>query len=311
MAVRRLIRFPVVVMVVLAACLAQVPLAAAAGLNVRDDAGVLTAADQRTIREDASRVPFSVYVWTVKGGYGGNKPGFVVAADALVTANDTVIIAVDTTDKFTHIAARNARLSAAATTAAKSVADPSFAQGQWGAGVIAAIGSLTNAAGAPRSTGTPVPPIAQSSSFPWVGLIVLLVVLGAVVVGVRALLRSRQQRGMAGPQGGVGPGYGPVPGGGQPGYGPGYGPGSGGGGGRGLGGMLAGGALGGLGGGLLGYELGKEAGERQEGSDRGYVEQGQGGYADPGQGGFVESDQGDGGADWGGGSDSGGGGSDF
>lgn len=59
---RRLIRFPIVVVLVLAACLAQVSAAAAGGLNVPDDAGVLTAADQQTIRDSATRAPFSVYV---------------------------------------------------------------------------------------------------------------------------------------------------------------------------------------------------------------------------------------------------------
>jgi len=88
---RRLIRLPVVLMLVLAACLGQMSIAAAGGLNVRDDAGVLTAADQQAIRDTAARAPFSVYVWTVKGGYPGNKAGFVSAADALVAGNDTVI----------------------------------------------------------------------------------------------------------------------------------------------------------------------------------------------------------------------------
>jgi hypothetical protein len=272
-----------------AGCLTLVCEAAAAGLNIRDDAGVLTAADQQTIREAANRAPFSVYVWTVKGGYTGNKPGFVAAADALVTRNQSVVIAVDTTDKFSHIAARNARLSSAATAAAKSTADSSFAHGQWGAGINSAIGSLTNAAAGAR--GHVAPPEAQNS-FPWTGLIIALLVVGVIIVAIKAWAQSRQRRGMVGPRNDVGPGYGPGYGGGPAGYGGGTG--------RGVGGMLAGGALGGLGGGLLGYELGKEVGERREEQENGgYIEQGPGGYADQGQGGFVESDQGEGGADWG------------
>ena len=90
MVAARLTRYLLVLVLAFAACLSLVSEAAAAGLNVRDDAGVLTAADQQTIHDSASRAPFSVYVWTVKGGYAGNKPGFVAAADALVTRNQTV-----------------------------------------------------------------------------------------------------------------------------------------------------------------------------------------------------------------------------
>ena len=103
---------------------------------------------------------------------------------------------MDTTEKFSHIAARNARLSLAATSAAKSTADSSFAHGLWGAGINAAISSLTTAAAAPRGAGpgansAPVAPAEAQSSFPWVGLIILLVIVGAVIAGVKALGRSR------------------------------------------------------------------------------------------------------------------------
>jgi hypothetical protein len=63
-----LIRFPVVVLLALGACLGQVSIAAAQGLNVRDDAGVLTTAERQTIHDAAAKGPFSVSVWTVKGG---------------------------------------------------------------------------------------------------------------------------------------------------------------------------------------------------------------------------------------------------
>lgn len=303
MPVRRLIRFPVVVLLALGACLGQVSIAAAQGLNVRDDAGVLTTAERQTIHDAAAKAPFSVSVWTVKGGYTGNKAGFVSAADGLITGNDMVVVAVDTVDKFSHVAARNSRLSSAATAAAKSSANSYFAQGQWGAGVNAAVSSLTSAAGSSANSapvqglnGAGVPSASQSSP-PWVGLIIFVVIIGAIAMGAMALLRSRR-RYMPGPQDGVGTGYG---------SGPGYGGGPGNGrAGAGMGGMLAGGALGGIGGGLLGYELGKESGEQQGGSnDVGNADFNQG------QGGFAESDQGGGGADWGGGGDFGGGGTDF
>jgi hypothetical protein len=319
----RLIRLPIVLVLVLAACLAQASTAAAGALNVRDDAGVLTAADQQTIRDSASRAPFSVSVWTAKGGYAGNKAGFVSAADALVTNNDTVVVAVDTVEKFSHVAARNAKLTSAATAAAKTSADSSFGQAQWVAGINAALTSLTSAAGGPRVNGAPNQggsgaPAPTQTSFPWAALLVFLVITGAIAAGVMVLLNSRRRRAVVGPQdappgyGTGGPGYGPS----GPGYGPGgpgYGGGPGSGRGGGVGGMLAGGALGGIGGGLLGYELGKESGERRGG--------GQGGEdQEQGQGGFAESDQGQGGADWGdggggqdvsGGDFGGGGGSDF
>jgi len=307
--VRRLIRFPVVVLLALGACLGQVSIAAAQGLNVRDDAGVLTTAERQTIHDAAAKAPFSVSVWTVKGGYTGNKAGFVSAADGLITGNDMVVVAVDTVDKFSHVAARNSRLSSAATAAAKSSANSYFAQGQWGAGVNAAVSSLTSAAGSSANSapvqglnGAGVPSASQSSP-PWVGLIIFVVIIGAIAMGAMALLRSRR-RYMPGPQDGVGTGYANGPGYGS---GPGYGGGPGNGrAGAGMGGMLAGGALGGIGGGLLGYELGRESGEQQGGSnDVGNADFNQG------QGGFAESDQGGGGADWGGGGDFGGGGTDF
>lgn len=328
---RRLIRFPVVVALMLVACLTQLSTAAAGGLSVRDDAGVLTAADQQAIRSIATGAPFAVYVWTSKGGYTGNKTGFVSAADALVTNNNAVVVAVDTVDKFSHVAARNARLTSATTTAAKNSADISFAKAQWGAGIEAALTTLTNAVGASQSNGATTStnnggPANTRSSSPWAALLLPLLIVGAIVFAGMALLRSRRRRAAVGPQD-VSPGYGPAgaaSGPGSPSYGPaqgsGYGSGYGGGPGHGRGGsgMLAGGALGGIGGGLLGYELGKEAGERQGGQDGQYGGQNQG----QDQGGFVESDQGQGGADWddgggGGGQDtsggdfSGGGGADF
>ena len=309
MPVSRLIRFPVVALLALGACLGQVSTAAAQGLNVRDDAGVLTTAERQTIHDAALKAPFSVSVWTVKGGFTGNKAGFVSAADAMITGNDMVVVAVDTVDKFSHVAARNSRLSSAATAAAKSSANSYFAQGQWGAGVDAAVSSLTGAAGS-SANGAPVQgfngaaaPAASQSSPPWVSLIIVLVIIGAIAMGAMALLRSRR-RYMPGPQDGVGAGYANGPGyGGGTGYGGGSGYGRGG---AGMGGMLAGGALGGIGGGLLGYELGKESGEQQGG----YNDVGNSDF-NQGQDGFAESDQGGGGADWGGGGDFGGGGSDF
>ncbi len=295
MRVRRLVRPIIIGVLALGACLTQVSIASAGSLNLRDDAGVLAATEQQAIRDSATRAPFSVYVWTVKGGYAGNKAQFVSAADALVTSNDTVIIAVDTVDKFTHIAARNARLTSAATAGAKTTANASFGRGQWAAGITAALTSLTNDAVSPPANGAPIPggssvPTQPRDSFPWAGLIVGLVVLGAVASGAMLLLRSRRRQIGAGPQ--DAPSYGR-----DSGFDAGSGLGGGAGYGRrgaGIGGMLAGGALGGIAGGLLGYELGKESGEIQgAGRDGSYA------GTDQGQGGFVESDQGQGGADWG------------
>jgi len=132
--VSRLIRFPVVALLALGACLGQVSTAAAQGLNVRDDAGVLTTAERQTIHDAAVKAPFSVSVWTVKGGFTGNKAGFVSAADAMITGNDMVVVAVDTVDKFSHVAARNSRLSSAATAAAKSSANSYLRSGPVGCG---------------------------------------------------------------------------------------------------------------------------------------------------------------------------------
>jgi hypothetical protein len=117
----------------------------------------------------------------------------------LMNSDNMVIVAVDTEDKFSHVAARNARLNSAALVAARASANSSFAKSQWREGVNAAVGRLTNSVGGSRANGATAPggngaPGAIQSSFPWEPSIIILLITGAVVVGAMVLLRSKRRR---------------------------------------------------------------------------------------------------------------------
>ena len=282
-------------------------------VTIQDQAGVLSANDKQSITQAAQSLPYGVVVWTVNGGFAGNKPGFLNQLHQYVGSN-TVGIAVDTGDRFSEVAARqNTGLSPSDAQAAKASANSHFASKDWGGGMVAALGALAQAApyrsngGAMAPGGAYAPRPSYSaprgyyqgapSSGGFSSIIMLVVVIGILVMLARRFMGGGMTRGFSpyGP-GQYGPGYGPG-GYGPGGYGPGYSSGG--------SGLMAGG-LGAVGGGLLGYELGKSAGEREAGQ----FNQPQGGQdfgSAPDPGGFVDSDSGAGSApDFGGGMDSGG-----
>lgn len=312
-------------------------------VNIQDDAGVLSSGDKQSIQQAAQSAPFDTTVLVIKGGYSGNERAFVSMANRQA-GSDQVVIALDTTDRFDHVAARqNTGLTSAETTQAKQSARSNFTGQDWGGGITAIIRSLAQVAPAggtrPNNRQTNPAPIAgayappyQNNSqsgggFPLGSLLLIALVIGGLVMLARRMMgggrqplgygpgmnQTMNQPGMGGPNNM------------NPGYGPGYNQGgyNQGGHGGGIGGGLMAGGLGAVGGGLLGYELGKSAGEH---------ENQQGGYADGGNndpGGIVQSDDGSsntpdfgggdtgggdfggGGGDFGGGGDMGGGGTDF
>ena len=305
---------------VLAMCLALGPAAMARGsVTVRDDASVLTPGDRQAITRAGANAPFDTVVWITASGYANNKNGFTSHADSLV-GSDTVVVALDTGDKWSHVAARqNTGLNSSATMEAKSLTKSHFSENDWAGGIAAAITYLTaQPVGGGRAAGsygspmggygrTPAPSLSHQSPGGG-GFLFLLIIIGILVFVATRFMGGMRRMGGYGP-GMMGPGGIPGPMN-QGGYGPGYGqPGGG------IGGGLMAGGLGALGGGLLGYELGKSAGNQSNpgfgGNQGGFGGDSGGGFgADPG--GIVESDSGAGNApDFGGGADFGGGGADF
>ena len=302
---------------------------------VRDDANLLSAADRDRIQGTAQVAPFGVVVWVANGGYAQNKPSFVRAADGLV-GSDSVVVALDVQDKWSHVAARrNAGLTEDAVANAMAAGKASFHTGNWSEGIVEELNTLVAAA---PSRSAPVPMAntslpagtipgnperyGQGGGFHFGAFLMMVLVIGALVMIARRLMGGGQPSyGGYGTQpinqGGMNPGGWPAgPNqGGMGGYGPGVNQGGRGGG---IGSNLVSGGIGAVGGGLLGYELGKMSGERENQG----MQQGGGAWGIPGgagdPGGIVESDNGasntpdfgGGGSDFGGG-DFGGGGGDF
>ncbi len=292
-----------------------------ANVQIQDDAKVLSAAAQNSIRQAAQNAPFAVTVWTSSSST--TKAAFDQAVANRVSS-DEVVFGVDPVHKWSHISARtNTGLTRALLDQAQVTANNSFGTGDWGGGFTAAINNLAAAApSAPvGSTGSTNPAPAGNPAGNGGGgfnLGVGVCLLPLLLLGVAAFfLRNRfgGQRGIAPPMAGyppnVGANYGPgQPGYGQPGYGqPGYGqPGYGQQGG-GIGGNIAAGGLGALAGGAIGYEIGKN---QNQGANAGNYAGGNvgggnfGGSNDPG--GVIDSSAGSGnGPDFGGGSSFGGG----
>ena len=177
----------------------------AGGVTFADGAHVLSASDQQSIQSAAQPLSFSVAVITVTGGFANNKTGFVNEMNTYVNSQ-TLVIAVDTSDRFSHVAAGTATgLSSAQLLSAKDAASADFGAGKWGAGILTALQSV--AAVAPKSS-------AGTNA-----AVVVAFVLGAVVIfgglGWLIVRAARRQAASGGPSFGA-PGYGT-------GYGYGYG----------------------------------------------------------------------------------------
>jgi len=284
--------------------------AAAASVQIRDDANVLSASDRNNINAAAQNTSYPIIVWTTSAY--STKDAFYSAVDSAAGSNG-IIMAVDPVHSWSHFAApSNSGLNANMLTNANQQANARFGNKQWGAGFADAINSLAGAAPSGNTnpgTSNPLPAGNSSGGFSlgslWVCLIPLILV---VLAGFFLRNRMGGQR----PVAPVNPVYPPqqYPNQGYPpqqypnqGYGPGgYGqqPGSN------LGGNLAAGGLGALAGGAIGYEIGRNQGEAQQGNQGQPFAPNLGG----GGGGIIESAPGGSGADFGsgGGVDFGGGG---
>ncbi len=287
-------------------------------VTIQDDAKVLSAAAQTSIRQAAQNAPFAVTVWT--NSTAPSKDAFYQSVRDRVNS-DEVVFGVDPVHKWSYISARsNTGLTRALLDQAQNAANDRFGAADWAGGFTTAINNLAAAApSAPvGSTGSgstnparvPAPTSGGGFNFGFGACLIPLLLLGVAAFFLRN--RFGGQRAIM-PQQGVGyppntgPGYG-QPGYGQPGYGqPGYGPGYGQQG-SGIGGNIASGGLGALAGGVIGYEIGKNQGQGGDpgNSNAGNMIGGDFGGNDPG--GIISSSGGTGnGPDFGGGSSFGGG----
>ncbi|MDQ2806990.1 MAG: hypothetical protein M3Z04_08795 [Chloroflexota bacterium] len=294
------------------------PARATADVTIQDDAKVLSAAAQTSIRQAAQNAPFAVTVWT--NSTAPSKDAFYQSVRDRVNS-DEVVFGVDPVHKWSYISARsNTGLTRALLDQAQATANTSFGNSDWAGGFTAAINNLATAApaapvGSTGSGSTNPGSVPASNSgggfnFGFGACLIPLLLLGVGAFFLRNRFGGQRttmpQQGTGYPPN-AGPGYG-QPGYGQPGYGqPGYGqPGYGQQGG-GLGGLAAGG-LGALAGGAIGYEIGKNQGQGNDpgNSNAGNMIGGDFGGNDPG--GIISSSGGSGnGPDFGGGGSFGGG----
>jgi hypothetical protein len=294
---------------VLSVCVAFAAVAgrAEAGtLGVHDDAHVFASQDAAKLRSVVAAQPFDGRV-ALTTAY-AEPQDLARYAKAVLTEPNMVVVAVDPEHRHVRVEyGTGSRIPRSAWPSIDRAGNAAFARGAWEEGVadiFTTAGQSVDASAAP----TPVeaPQLAKRPSI--FGPVLLLVLVGgAVAIGLYFARRRSQGPYDQGP--GYGPGYGPMGGPGPyPGqYGGGYGPPAGG------MGPLGGGVIGAGLGGLAGYELGKLEGER-EGRERGGSWD-RGGGSNEDQGGGFDAGGGD--SSWGdsgGGSDggdSGGGGSDF
>jgi hypothetical protein len=286
----------------LLAALTASAVASARGLQVRDQAHVLSADDVARLRSDVASAPFDARL-VVTTDYADSQD-LARHVEPLVSEPDMVLVGLD--PQHHHVQVRfgtGSRVPEASWSAIEKSGNDSFRRGDWEGGASAIFRAASNAVSmAPSGTLNPTERVVPSPAGP--GML-FRVIGGFVVIALLASFFFRRRN--AGPYGGngpggYGPGYGPPYGGGGYGYGPpggGMGP---------VGGGLIGAGLGGL----AGYELGKLEGERED-RDRDHGSTGQsseGGGNYDGGGGGSDWDAGGGGGGFDGG-DGGGGGSDF
>ncbi len=294
----------------LSAALALGGTAVAGTVQVRDDADVLTPAQETQLRASGARYAFDARVLT--DSRFTSRADFDRHVASQVAAPGMVVVGIDPVHRWSSVHFGNGtRIATARFPAIENAGDAYFRGSRWDEGFGAILGA------AQQSVGSVAPgeatPEGTRSSFPWRMVIFGLLAVGGIALAVRAFRRSQQggvggwsgsSQGYAqgpynGPQGPYngppGPGYGPGGYGGGPGYGP--APGSG------IGTGIAGAALGGL----AGYALGNAMANRGEETHGTAASEGSNDTWDAGG---VSSgwDDGGGGGDVGGGGDAGGGG---
>jgi hypothetical protein len=298
MIVRR-IRFLAVALALSLAALGLGREAYAGALQIRDPAHLLSAEDAGRLRSAIADAPFvGRLVVTTEFSDAQDLSRFV---GSLVVEPNMVVVGLDPQHRHVQVHFGTAsRIARSEWPAIERAGNDAFRRGDWEGGVAAIFHAAAGAVSNAPSNGAPVADGARHSLLGPGTL--LLLVLGALGIGLYFAWRRSTYAGMGSqPYGGYGAP--PYPGGGYP---PGYPPAQGG-----LG-PMGGGLIGAGLGGLAGYELGKMEGEREDrergregvggsGGDDG------GGNYDEGGGGSGWDDGGGGGFDGGGGGDGGGG----
>jgi hypothetical protein len=281
----------------LSAVLALGASAAAGTLQVRDDADILTPAQETQLRASGAQYPFDVRVLT--DARFTRRDDFDRHVAAQVVRGDMVVVGVDPVHRWSSVhVGTSTRIATARFAAITNAGDAYFRGSRWEEGFGAILGV------AQQSVGSAVPgdaaPAAPRASFPWRMVIFGLLAVGGIALAVRAF-RSPQR-----PMDGAGWNRPPAQGYGQPPYGAppmgpsplGYGPAPG----SGIGTGIAGAALGGL----AGYALGNAMAHR--GDDAPHASAGAEGTPDTWDGGGSTSGWEDGGGGGDAGGDAGGGG---
>jgi hypothetical protein len=161
-----------------------------ANIQIRDDAGILTASDRKAVTDIVQPATFGVVIWTVADGYAGREEAFVAAADAVMGSNQAVI-AIDPTDHYEHVAARqNSGLTPDDSRAATNAARADFDMGRWGNGIVTVLTTLVTAPPSPVTDPGGTRP--AEGGFPWAALAIVPVAGLLILVLVR---RARASRG--------------------------------------------------------------------------------------------------------------------
>ena len=287
----------------LAACLALAGSASAGTVQVRDDADLLTPAQETQLRASGARYAFDARVLT-DSRFSSRADFDRHVASQLAEAN-MVVVGIDPVHRWSSVHfGTGTRIAADRFAAVENAGDAYFRGSRWDDGFNAILGAAQQSVGS-AAAGEAAPGESRGG-FPWRYVIFGLLAVGGIALAARAFRRAQPALGGGNwnnPAQGYaqGPYGGPTPG---PGYGPNYGPGYGGyappGGGLGTG--IAGAALGGL----AGYALGNAMANRGEETHGAAASEGNNDTWDAG-GSASGWDGGGGGGDFGGG-DAGGGG---
>ncbi|MFO0605545.1 MAG: hypothetical protein U0324_20355 [Polyangiales bacterium] len=292
----------------LAACLALAGSASAGTVQVRDDADLLTPAQETQLRASGTRYAFDARVLT--DSRFSSRADFDRHVAAQLSAGNMVVVGIDPVHRWSSVHFGTAtRIAANRFGAVENAGDSYFRGSRWDAGFGAILDAAQQSVGTAASG--EAAPVESRGGFPWRFVIFGLLAVGGIALAVRAFRRAQPTLGGGwnNPDQGYarGPYGGPSPG---PGYGPGYGgyggyapPG-----GSGLGTGIAGAALGGL----AGYALGNAMAHRGEETHGGAASEGGNDTWDAGGSASGWDDGGGGGGgDFGGGGDAGGGGGDW
>lgn len=293
----------------LAAVLVASASALAGTLQVRDEADLLTPAQEAQLRASGARYDFDARVLT--SARLTSRADFNRHVAAQVAGPNMVVVGIDPVHRWSSVHfGTGARIASARFAAIENAGDGYFRGARWEEGLGAILGAAQQSVGTARAS-VPAPESPQEG-FPWRYVVLGLLAVGGIALAVRAFRSTSRAAdgGWRGPTDGYHPdayrapagGYGPPHGGyGPPHGGYGHAPGSG------LGTGLAGAALGGL----AGYAIGSAMAHHGEETHVGNAADTGNDAWDAGGSTSGWDDGGGGGGDFGGGGDAGGGGGDW